>query len=348
LTRAAPIPLIRELRTTRRAFSPAHTRPEGKAMQTDERSTPSAGGSTTALLSGKYEQPRQEFTRPFGEGPSSPTKGVLIQRNTLNQFDSLFKPMISKYRFPLAACGAFSIANSLLLVRILSERKEEEMDEVAIESIVSYLQDLTRVTPEVEKVMKAISKWREAYVEAHASDFKNERERKKYQSDWVANYEISDYLTQTKAESKEGLGEGGTPAHLHFFRYNQWPERGDAKHEEKARMTEEKPFGGESLGDKATVEMEKGASRFIIESFSPSRKLRRPGAWVTLQRDTKTLGKNHVFLLDVNGHFVTSFACRLKRDNDVIPALVVINTTSSSYLSNGAPAAAFDAAFPSS
>ena len=40
---------------------------------------------------------------------------------------------------------------------------------------------------------------------------------------------------------------------VHFFRYNQWPERESATHEEKERLEEEKIFGGEAFGDKATV-----------------------------------------------------------------------------------------------
>ena len=52
---------------------------------------------------------------------------------------------------------------------------------------------------------------------------------------WVANYEISDFF---KAK----------PHQVTFFRYNQYPERDASTFEEKERMIEEKPFGGEAIG----------------------------------------------------------------------------------------------------
>lgn len=125
---------------------------------------------------------------------------------------------------------------------------------------------------------------------------------------------------------------------MFFLRYNQWPERGTATHEEAERLVEEERFGGLTQGDKSTVSLEAGASRFIVEQFAPVRSLETPEQW--LQKQGAGGFKPRVYILDVNGHFVTAFAA------SEAPELVIVNTTGGKYLSNGAPATAFDLAYP--
>ena len=55
---------------------------------------------------------------------------------------------------------------------------------------------------------------------------------------WVANFEISDYFRQ-------GAGSGGS--FPYFARFNQYPERCHATHEEYVRLAEEERFGGKHV-----------------------------------------------------------------------------------------------------
>lgn len=82
-------------------------------------------------------------------------------------------------------------------------------------------------------------------------------------------------LQEDTAEAKVGP-LAAVPRHVHFLRYNQSPERARASHEERERLEEERPFGGnEQHGDKASVVLEAGACRHIIERFFPERMLQR-------------------------------------------------------------------------
>mmetsp|Transcript_4261 Transcript_4261/g.5672 ORF Transcript_4261/g.5672 Transcript_4261/m.5672 type:complete len:389 (+) Transcript_4261:131-1297(+) len=329
------------------------------------------------VMAKTYETQRKALKRKDRHAPSKPVTGVVQQINTLNQFHSTFQPMISKYKFPSAACGAFSIANSILLAKLLSERRkkakgvDKAMSAEELKAIVAVLRSPAKVTPLVERVMKEISEERAKYVAKHKKTaFTSKKAEDKYMQDWVANYEISDWFIKFSSSSlkKEGV-DTATDAdtgdacnavdmtNVHFLRYNQWPERNGSTFEEKERLVEEKVFGGEKTGDKVKVELEEGASRFIVESFVPERKLRRPEEWLAMKSEGKgkegakspAEARSHlseVFLLDVNGHFVTSFSCHLeKKDKSITPCLVVINTTGASYISPGAPAAAYDLSF---
>jgi len=215
-----------------------------------------------------------------------------------------------------------------------------------------YVLRVTCVVWQVENVIKYISEARGGYISRNKGSFKNKKIIDRYRSDWVANYEISDYLRQqVMCES------------VHFVRYNQWPERNGATYEEKERLVEEKVFGGKVCGDKVSVSLEEGASRFIVESFHPSRRLYRPEDWIKINAQKTTESKesrdspiNHrpqIFVLDLNGHFACCFSCVVAKSSnskksgvEQVRVLIVINTTSASYLSAGAPCAAFDLAFP--
>jgi len=240
--------------------------------------------------------------------------------------------MISSLNAPKSSCGAFSCANAVILSQRLAAGEDAA-------SILTALQDQTVVEPELRRAMQYMSEARRAYVQAHKDDFKSFRDVDTYVSAWAANYEISDYL---RLEAKAGRLPH---AELFFLRYNQWSERNTATHEEAARLVEEEPFGGHNTGDKANVQLEVGASRFIVESFLPD------GGHCLERTDEflKRVGqlRNAVFILDLNGHFATAVASGPIED----PKLIVCNTTRGDYIRGGGgggsiPIVAFDLAYP--
>eukprot|EP00696_Hemimastix_kukwesjijk_P019574 gnl/Hemi2/8889_TR3073_c0_g1_i1.p1 gnl/Hemi2/8889_TR3073_c0_g1~~gnl/Hemi2/8889_TR3073_c0_g1_i1.p1 ORF type:complete len:101 (+),score=3.45 gnl/Hemi2/8889_TR3073_c0_g1_i1:317-619(+) len=71
----------------------------------------------------------------------------------------------------------------------------------------------------IKRVMIWIHQQRHRYVDAHPASFPTAREKAYYLSDWVANYELSDWLHSQRASHQN----------VHFVRLC---ERGSVKHEE--------------------------------------------------------------------------------------------------------------------
>jgi len=255
--------------------------------------------------------------------PENPKPGEIVQLNTLNQFSEPVAPSIREFDAPSATCGYFAPANALLLadaVRAMGPIRTQEQ----LVALRTMLQEPDVVMMEVRAAMQFVQQSRSAYVCAHKDQFRSASSERKYMRNWVANYELSDYLIQ----------QGGRAAGITFVRYNQWPERGDAEHEEAERMQlEESIFGGTAQGDKAKVQLEAGAARFIVEEFVPARRLTRVPDW-------EASGENPVFVIDLNGHFVAALALTI----DGCHTLALFNTTSANYI-NDAAGATFDLAF---
>lgn len=160
---------------------------------------------------------------------------------------------------------------------------------------------------------------------------------------WAANHELSDFMIARVVAGDTNLGT------VNFLRYNQWPERADAVFEEAERLVEEKPFGGETQGDKVTVPLDEGGSRFIVERFSPTRALQRPEEWIREEKKRESGGKcpPNIFMLDLNGHYAVGVGLLLETEAaNPTPTFVMFNTTDGNYLSNGSPTVAFDLCFP--
>eukprot|EP00933_Yihiella_yeosuensis_P002227 TRINITY_DN10368_c0_g4_i1.p1 TRINITY_DN10368_c0_g4~~TRINITY_DN10368_c0_g4_i1.p1 ORF type:complete len:317 (-),score=58.27 TRINITY_DN10368_c0_g4_i1:82-1032(-) len=280
-------------------------------------------------------------------GDAAMAGGQLEQVSTLDQFSDEFKPLIHSFEAPPSSCGYFAMANGLLLAHLLPRKKIGRAD---LEPIIIALQDQSKVVTQVSRAMAYISKARRAFIAERAADFKDKELQRRYMSDWVANYEISDFLRSQASQAEKD----GFPKNLFFFRYNQMPEIDDAKHEELARLEEERCFGGRllgSAGDKATCELEPGASRFIVEQFLPTRDLLRPSDWaLASSASTSTRESPDVFIVDVNGHFVAAAAMYIEEEGEAscsesMPTLLVINTTHGNYLDRPALTYLFDLAF---
>merc|ERR1712232_93881 len=172
--------------------------------------------------------------------------------------------------------GYFSCANALLLSRALrahSLRWTVTLKEVRC--LLAEVEKTCLVEKEAERVMAFLKDRRSKYIADNTSEFPEKTEESHYMTDWVANYEISDYLLdQSKQEAMLDS--------VHFFRYNQMPEIESAEHEELMRLQEEVCFGRAVPGgsdSKLTAELEPGATRFFVETFSPEHAQLRPESW---------------------------------------------------------------------
>merc|ERR1712146_219134 len=113
------------------------------------------------------------------------------------------------------------------------------------------------------------------------------------------------------------------------MRFNQWPERSSATHEEAERLQEESRFGGK-IGDKsqAVHDFKAGDAMVVVEEFgSGTSTLYKPREWL-LQRHSDRPTRSAV-VMDLNGHFA---AATPVADWDGHPAMVMFNTTMASYL----------------
>jgi len=251
--------------------------------------------------------------------PLNPLAGSIIQLNTLNQFSRRVGSSIAEFEAPSATCGYFACANALLLADALRAHGVVSSNH-QVEELRLMLQEPDVVMTEVRAAMAFIQQSRRAWIAQQQKSFTS-RSSQQYMKAWVANYEVSDYMIQS----------GDRAAGVFFMRYNQWPERNTAEHEELARLQlEESQFGGNQTGDKTEVALEQGAARFIIEEFRPVRQLTRTADW-------GPHAENSVFVIDLNGHFVAALSAIVDQKR----TLILFNTTSANYI-NGAAAATFD------
>lgn len=284
-------------------------------------------------LKSRFSKPRSETMRDdWPDMPQVPCTGVMLQINTFDQFNhEKFGRSIAEFNAPTAICGYASMAGVLALARHLPETGLKGQE--AIEVLASKLRDVDALLPDIRRAMSFVAKSRRRYIEDHPASFKSRREEDAYMKAWVANYEISDFL---KAE-----GVAGT----FFMRFNQWPERKEATHEESERLLEEQRFGG-AVGNKSSSVMydyAAGDAMFIVEEFGAAEhRLVSAREWLSSCTGRPTSG---AFVLDLNGHFAVA-APVASLDGE--PALLMFNTTSANYLSGAGglvSAATYDLVF---
>ena len=182
----------------------------------------------------------------------------------------------------------------------------------------------------------------------NASGFAAPEDRMEYLRAWVANFELSDFLDAQPQAARDGIL---------FVRFNQWPERGQATHEEALRLAlEEARFGGEHSGDKADSALyAAGDSVFIVEDFAVrgaagategigggdsgevggcGERLFTPVQWLATRRGSAGGGGGgwaRVMVLDLNGHFCVAVP-HTGGTEGAERGLLLLNTTDASYL----------------
>lgn len=260
--------------------------------------------------------------------PEFVSQGIIRQFNSIDQHSYIWKEIISKLNAPMSNCGAFSCANALIISRVEGNK----------DIILDALIDMNTIEYEVKQAMTFIHNSRENYIKCNKSDFKNRDDEMMYMRNWAANYELSDYIRQV-AKSGQDV------SNIFFLRYNQWSERHNATHEEAKRLKEEEIFGGHNTGDKSVIQLEEGASRFIVESFTNDGEHILQRTEDFLKEKKSLLGA--IFILDLNGHFTTAIASGPIH----APELIIINTTQSNYIMQGGndariPLVVFDLIYP--
>lgn len=268
-------------------------------------------------------------------GPWTAQEGVVVQADTLNQFSQHWAPMIREHGAPSAICGYLSVANALAIRRLMPASGTWTRGQ--LDELLRKLRTLEAVESDVRRVMRFIADSRAAWIADHPSDFETEMERRRYMSAWVANFEISDFL---RSSGEASLG-------VCFTRYNQWPERPVATHEEWHRLAEEERFGGRNGSGGGATEYAEADSVFILERFVPDRSLQSPTEFLeTWAVECRPPSAPAIFVTDLNGHFVTCVAVHLHDvEKSQIPALIVFNTTGTKYLDALTCSFVFDLAF---
>ena len=315
------------------------------------------------VLSSSFVTTRDSITRRDAAAvqglEGKPRHGQITQLNLFDQFHATFNDIIEEHSAPTAICGYVSCALAKQLAVRLAGSPDSFTTTADALAAADALRDGAALKPELADAMAHVCASRKRWIADHAADFPNERSRKEYLTAWVANYEISDYLRSQSTENVDGVA---------FVRFNQWPERGSATHEEALRLErEESRFGGRQ-GDKADVQTYSGLdgceySMFVVEDFGPDARevrdgggpggpvLRTPAEWMGARQARERPRIPKVFVLDLNGHFCVAVPHReskqLSDDGDC--SLMLLNTTQASYLggSGGLIASvAFDLAFP--
>jgi hypothetical protein len=251
----------------------------------------------------KLQSSYELASRPPSEASKDP-RGfqckAIHQVGTINQFHPHWYELIKQFNTSSAICGYTSIAAACIIAN-MSEETYRDRTLQSIENALSNVEDMDR---EVERSMRFITEDRSRYVESHPASFPTEREAQSYKKDWVANYEISDFVRNLAPEISK---------HIIFVRFNQYPELKSAKHEERIRLEEEKSL--------EPYIIETFASSIDGITFQKDRKLNSSTA-ILAERGGR-LGR--VAIIDLNGHFAVAVPCG--------DECILFNTSDYNYLS---------------
>lgn len=229
---------------------------------------------TTLVLDSETQSSRCDMGSPCQQHwklPARPQDGVIIQVDTVNQFAQHWAPLIREFSSPSSTCGYMAMANALALQNAVPPGSS--WSQAQYHELLQVLRDPSVLDPFMREGMEFVAASRSAWIANHPADFKSEASRSNYLTAWVANYEISDFL-RLKATP---AAPDSVP--VHFVRYNQWPQYSTATHEERARMVEEKRFGG-SADSAGQASYGPNDALFVVESFTPQRVLQRPEEFV--------------------------------------------------------------------
>eukprot|EP00455_Lapot_gusevi_P015945 TRINITY_DN18130_c0_g1_i2.p1 TRINITY_DN18130_c0_g1~~TRINITY_DN18130_c0_g1_i2.p1 ORF type:complete len:337 (+),score=54.20 TRINITY_DN18130_c0_g1_i2:76-1011(+) len=199
----------------------------------------------------------------------------------IDQWSELFYESIREFESPRAICGLVTCG----IAPYIQKHFPHHMTQQEVDEMIRILRDPQIMLPLVREAMAYVQKDRKKYLENYAHEFNSEAERKKYQSDWVANYEISDWIRLK-----------GNPE-VHFVRRL---EMNQVHHEELRRLEEEVPFRRlEFFIDFAHPSRQGGADS---KDDCPPNIMCGPTEW--LQHVQTHRFENIVFICDTLGHFV--------------------------------------------
>lgn len=228
----------------------------------------------------------------------------------MDQYDKLYDEVKKKHKTPVSICGYIPSA----IANFFASKLKRDAKISEISSILSeFQQKPSFINDFIEKPMKFIHDCREKYVNTHKSEFSNENAEKGYMTDWVANYEISDFL-----RSVPDLCEN-----IVFLRQVAWdnPEAlENVKHEEKERLSEEAEFKGKDT---------------FIEIYKPIRKLMSIEEFTKMKITEKFKNENKplILVIDLKGHFITGICLEVRVTNEIKEKTVILlDSTKMRYL----------------
>ena len=229
---------------------------------------------------------------------------IVRELKIVDQLSDAFAPSIKEFRTASMICGYLSCCVAQLVSSHFSSLRMEKRD---VEKMVKILSHPASVLEEVREMMAWLMDTRHKYVLNHKSSFPVEfinsgtvHDEERYLRDWVANYEISDWLKMNKN------------GRIHFVRRLE-RDIENVHHEEKARLKEEEGFL--DLNMFYDVTLENGETLRT-----------RPSEWV--ERFASTIeSEPPVFIADVEGHFVVlKPIIFIAPDGSESPLILLLNT----------------------
>lgn len=276
--------------------------------------------------------------------------GKILQYDVLNQFHPKYLSLSARHEGPGAICGFFSVSYAILLERMINEKTGKmsmNITQRELQEIIETLKNMENSDPLLEVAFQEIQAERKRF-------YTDPRELKKFIRQWVANYEVGDFLRRHSSKAANNT---------HFLRYNQFPMLLEATPDERVRLESERRFGG-TLDQNGEALIDGTSSAYFIETdfFCKEEVFLSPEEWYARNR---TFDTPQVCVIDLNGHFVAALICNLEKtgnlertcgcfgegsesqseeeENRFEPALIIFNTTATSYEKSLSVAWAFDA-----
>ena len=245
------------------------------------------------------------------ETASCSQEGEVIVRELqiVDQLNPAFLNSIKEFRTAKMICGYLSCCVADLVSNHFPSLNMRVRD---VEKMVKILSHPAGVMEDVREMMSWLLHNRQKYVLSNKTSFPVEMinsgtvyDEERYLRDWVANYEISDWL-QLKKNGR-----------VHFVRRIE-RDQTDVYHEEKERLGEEAPFAHLNM--------------FYDVTLSTGERLHlTPSQW--LERFGESLKSDPpVFIADVEGHFVVLKPIFLIDEHGKeSPLLLLLNTFKPDY-----------------
>ncbi|KAJ3450226.1 hypothetical protein M0812_06395 [Anaeramoeba flamelloides] len=129
---------------------------------------------------------------------ASNKKVLICEKKVIDQFGPTFQDLIKMYKTPNAICGYLSPSLALHISENLIPNEEGIVSKEQLGHELELLKKQNTLLNSTEDVMDFIQFDRSAYIEKYSSEFELPIDKRKYLRDWVANYEIGDYLFKYK------------------------------------------------------------------------------------------------------------------------------------------------------
>lgn len=289
--------------------------------------------------------------------PAVVRNGVVRQLGVLDQFHERLVGISRSVGGPGAICGYLVCASAIVLEDFFRKRSERVFTEQDILDIRHLLCDLTVIEAplilafqEIQDIRREfVTKYNASVVATHGAVLGMGAAL----AQWIANYELADFLERHSTN----------PATL-FLRVNEYLDIHEATPDHRPRLEQEDArFGGRRGADNEPVYLEH-ESMYFVQRFDAHAAFVSPSEWRGLPREQARVDESgpRIVALDLAGHFVIAIACMLQTNTPngghdatssiggstggaPVPALIIFNSTKTSYLENPSVAYAFDTFF---